>query len=173
MELGVQYFRTLARYNAWANIRLYDACAGLSDADRRRDRKAFFGSIHGTLNHLLAGDRIWMGRILGREHGVTRLDEILHDDFDELRAARTAEDTGIVAYADGLKPDDMLTILEYRSFSAGPGRTPLPLILGHMFNHQTHHRGQVHTMLSQTGMTPPSLDLLYYLREAEAAASTA
>ena len=173
MELGVQYFRTLARYNAWANIRLYDACAQLSDTDRRRDRKAFFGSIHGTLNHLLAGDRIWMGRIQHREHGVTRLDEILFDDFEELRTARTAEDRGILPYADGLAAEDMLTILEYQSFTAGVGKTPLPLILGHMFNHQTHHRGQAHAMLSQTGMTPPSLDLLFYLREMEDAASTA
>lgn len=173
MELGVQYFRTLARYNAWANTRLYDACARLSDAERRADRKAFFGSIHGTLNHLLAGDRIWMGRIQHREHGITHLDVILYDDFEMLRQARAAEDAAMIAYMDGLAPDDMLTILEYQSFTAGKGKTPLPLIMGHMFNHQTHHRGQVHAMLTQTAVPAPSLDLLLYLRAAEDAASTA
>jgi uncharacterized damage-inducible protein DinB len=173
MELGVQYFRTLARYNLWANNRLYKASSELSDEARRLDRGAFFGSLHGTLNHLLAGDRIWMGRILNRDHGVSRLDEILYDDFAELRAARTAEDVAIVAYADGLKAEDMLAVLEYQTFTAGSGKTPLPLVLGHMFNHQTHHRGQAHAMLSQAGLAAPSLDLLYFLREAEDAASTA
>jgi uncharacterized damage-inducible protein DinB len=173
MELGVQYFQTFARYNLWANNRLYKASAELSDEVRRQDREVFFGSLHATLNHLLAGDRIWMGRIRHRDHGVTRLDEILYEGFHELRAARTAEDVGIVAYADGLKAEDMLTILEYRSFTAGTGKTPLPLVLGHMFNHQTHHRGQAHAMLSQAGLAALSLDLLYFLREAEDAPSTA
>ncbi|MDA0702134.1 MAG: DinB family protein [Proteobacteria bacterium] len=173
MELGVQYFRTFARYNFWANNRLYNAAGELPDEARRLDRKVFFGSLHSTLNHLLAGDRIWMGRILGRDHGVTSLDQILYEEFDELRAERLTEDLGIVTYADGLKPEDMLTVLEYRTFSAGDGKTPLPLVLGHMFNHQTHHRGQAHAMLSQAGLAAPSLDLIYFLREAEDAASTA
>jgi len=138
---------------------------------RRLDRQAFFGSLHNTLNHILVGDRIWMGRILGRDHGIASLDAILHEDFDELRAARKAEDAGILAYADGLKAEDMLTILEYRSFSGEGSKTPLPLVLGHMFNHQTHHRGQAHALLSQAGLAAPSLDLIYFLREAEAAAA--
>src|SRR6267154_2443051 len=96
------HYASFARYNAWANRRLYDAAATLSDADYRRDRGAFFKSMHGTLNHLLVTDRIWMERFTGEGTAPDRLDAILFEELDALRAVREAEDLRIVAYAEGL-----------------------------------------------------------------------
>src|SRR3954452_14701948 len=95
-------FPMLAAYNAWANRRLYDAAAALPDAAYRADRGAFFKSVHGTLNHLLVTDRIWMQRFTGTGTAPDRLDAILFETFGELRAAREAEDRRIVDYVDGL-----------------------------------------------------------------------
>src|SRR5438876_6335610 len=95
-------FASFAGYNAWANRRLYDAAASLSDAEYRADRGAFFRSMHGTLNHLLATDRIWMQRFTGQGEAPTRLDAILHEQLSDLRQAREAEDRRIVAYIDSL-----------------------------------------------------------------------
>jgi uncharacterized damage-inducible protein DinB len=89
-DARIEHFRTMAGYNRLANERLYDACARLPDAARKRDRRGFFGSIHGTLNHIMVGDRIWLARFAGREMPSTGLDAILFDDFHELRAARPA-----------------------------------------------------------------------------------
>src|ERR671927_1747556 len=99
-------FPMMAAYNAWANRRLYDAAAALSDADYRADRGAFFKSVHGTLNHLLVGDRIWMRRFTGQGEAPSRLDAILFEGFSELRRAREAEDARIAAYVDGLSEAD-------------------------------------------------------------------
>ncbi len=96
------HFQTFARYNAWANDRLYAACAQLSDADFRASRQAFFGSILGTLNHILVGDRAWLGRIDGVPSGITQLDEILFDDLAVLRQARVAEDERILKLTETL-----------------------------------------------------------------------
>ena len=119
--MNAEYLRTLARYNQWANARLYDACAALSDDEYRKPRPSFFGSIHATLNHLLVGDRIWLGRIEGTEHGITGLDQILHDDLAELRRAREAEDARIIALADGLDDSRLAADLAYTTTSMGPG----------------------------------------------------
>ncbi len=108
------HFDMLARYNAWANRRLYDAAAALSDAEYRADRGAFFKSMHGTLNHLLVGDRIWMRRFTGHGEAPTTLDAILHEDFAALRAAREAEDARILRFIEGLSEADLA------------GRFPLP-----------------------------------------------
>jgi uncharacterized damage-inducible protein DinB len=92
----------LARYNALANRCLYEACARLSDAERKKERPAFFGSIHGTLNHVLIGARIWLARFGGEEVPATGLDAVLYEDFDELRRAREREDERIEAFTSGL-----------------------------------------------------------------------
>lgn len=160
------YFQTFARYNRWANTRLYDACAQLPDAEYRRDRKAFFGSIHNTLNHLLVGDRVWMGRFTGADSGIRKLNEILFDDFAALRRAREAEDGRIQAYVDGCDANKLAAPLSFKSMDGTPSAMPLAQVLGHFFNHQTHHRGQVHAMLTQTDVPAPSLDLIALLREA-------
>ena len=96
------HYTTFAGYNAWANRRLYDAAAQLSDAEYRADKGAFFKSMHGTLNHLLATDRIWMKRFTGEGEAPDRLDAILHERLADLRAAREAEDRRIVAWVGGL-----------------------------------------------------------------------
>src|SRR3546814_16732744 len=103
-DAHLDQFRTFAAYNRWANGRLYDACAALPETEYRRPRGAFFGSLHGTLNHLLVADRIWLGRIEGVDPGLARLDAILHAAFAALRAARAAEDARIAALVDLLDP---------------------------------------------------------------------
>jgi uncharacterized damage-inducible protein DinB len=164
--MDVRYLRTLARYNQWANTRLYDACAALSEDAYHKARPSFFGSIHATLNHLLVGDRIWLGRIEGIEHGITKLDQVLCEDLAALRRAREAEDARIIALADGLDDERLAEDFAFTTISMGPGQLPLGDVLGHLMNHQTHHRGQAHDMLSQTDVPPPSLDLLIYLHQA-------
>jgi len=162
------YFQTLARYNQWANERLYAACAELTDADYRAPRQAFFGSIHGTLNHLLVADRIWMGRLDGPESGLKQLNEILYEDFAELRAARVAEDRRILHFVDGLSQEALAGVLVFKTTTGASMETPWVWTLAHLFNHQTHHRGQAHGLLSQTAVAPPPLDLLLYWRQVAA-----
>jgi uncharacterized damage-inducible protein DinB len=160
-------FEMLAGYNAWANRRLYDAAASLADADYRADHGAFFGSVHGTLNHLLVGDRIWLVRLTGEGTSPTRLDEILHDDFAELRAAREQEDARIVSFVAALEPSDLDRTIRYRTISRPADiEQEMKLALLHVFNHQTHHRGQAHCLLTRITNAAPSLDLILYQREA-------
>lgn len=165
--MAPKYFQTLARYNQWANGQLYGACARLGSAEYHKPRQAFFGSIHGTLNHILVGDRVWLSRIERTEHGIKALNQILYDDFDSLRRAREAEDAHIVTLVDGLDEGALGSQIAYRTLSGGAAQeTQLEWILAHFFNHGTHHRGQVHDMLSQTDVSPPELDLIFYLRVA-------
>ncbi|WP_119460700.1 DinB family protein [Rhodospirillaceae bacterium SYSU D60014] len=159
------YFQRLARYNAWANRRLYDACGRLTRADYVAQRAAFFGSIHKTLNHLLVADRIWLGRFMGKSAGIDALDQILFDDFDALRAARIEEDERILTLVSGYSDSALQGVLAYRNVAGEAKTTPLVWALAHFFNHQTHHRGQAHAMLSGTPVPPPPLDLLYFLPE--------
>jgi uncharacterized damage-inducible protein DinB len=166
--MGERYFLTLARYNAWANRRLYDACAALSEAEYMKPRPAFFGSIHGTLNHLLVGDRIWIARIQHKPNPKITLDQVLYGDFVALRVARQAEDDHLINLIGGIAERSLDQPLAYANTKGQRQQTPLRLVLAHLFNHQTHHRGQVHGLLSQTGVAPPSLDLIYYLRESAA-----
>jgi uncharacterized damage-inducible protein DinB len=160
-------YRMFAAYNAWCNERLYDAAATLSDADYRADRGAFFKSLHGTLNHLLVGDRIWMRRFTGEGELPESLDAILHDDFASLRAARGAEDARIARYIDGLSETDLAGIVRYRTF-VRPQQIEQQLApaLDHFFNHQTHHRGQAHALLSSFigNDATPSFDLIIFQR---------
>jgi uncharacterized damage-inducible protein DinB len=159
------YFVTLAKYNAWANRRLYDAVAMLDGIEYRRSRASFFGSIHATLNHILVGDRMWSARIAGLTPPPLRLNQILHEDLASLRAARESEDEALIGLVSGLSEAALDGDLSYRTSRGEPQRDPLRFVLGHVFNHQTHHRGQVHDMLSQTAVAPPELDLIYFIRE--------
>ncbi len=157
--LLVRHFRTLARYNTLANRRLYETCARLGDAERKKRRPAFFGSVHGTLNHIMVGDRIWLARFGGEEVPSTRLDAILYEDFDELRRAREREDERMETFASGLDEEFLGHRIRYVNNEGKPYEDPVHLLVAHLFNHQTHHRGQIHDMLTQTGVTPPVLDL--------------
>ncbi len=160
------YFTLLADYNAWANVRLYDATAELSDADYRKDMGAFFGSLHRTLNHILVGDRIWFQRVEGTGDVPTTLGAVLFEDFKELRTARQGEDARIKRVIANLSDADIAGNFDYTNLRTGDHFTHQPLAptLAHIFNHQTHHRGQAHTLLSQLGRNPPELDILYFIR---------
>lgn len=160
----------MARYNRWANRRLYDVAATLDDAALRKNSGAYFGSIHATLNHILVVDRIWTSRILGEYHGVTGLEQILHEDFEALRTARNAMDEHIIRLVDrlsvgmdgGLDKEVRYRAVKGRDKHASPARH----ILLTLFNHQTHHRGQIHCLLTQAGIKePPAQDVIVFLRE--------
>jgi len=159
-------FEMYAAYNAWVNERLYEAAARLPDAEYRRDRGAFFGSLHGTLNHLLVGDRIWMHRFTGAGVEPKELDGILYQDFRELRAERRAEDARISKYVAGLSERDLAGTIRYHSTrSPADIEQHLAPLLLHFFNHQTHHRGQAHCLLTEIAGEAPSFDLLIFQRQ--------
>ncbi len=158
----------MARFNAWANDRLYGCVAGISDAAYREDRKAYFGSIHNTLNHLLVIDRAWTSRIKGVDHGIKSLDQILYDDFETLRAARKIEDAALIELVDGLSDEELLRPVTYRPMSLeGSFTNRCDRIQITLFNHQTHHRGQIHAMLTQQGIDLPPLDVIVFLAAAD------
>ena len=159
----------MATYNRWANRRLYAAAAALDDERYRRDVGVFFGSLHGTLNHLLVADRVWMHRLDGSGEQPQALDRILFEDLAALSAARAREDQRILAFVAALDAAGLEAPRDYRTLNGTPQRQPLRDILAHLFNHQTHHRGQAHAALTRLGVAePPSLDLLIMQREAAA-----
>jgi uncharacterized damage-inducible protein DinB len=163
-----QHFRMFAAYNAWANGILYAAAADATQEERDRDVGAFFRSMTGTLNHILVADRIWMRRFTGEGDAPTRLEAILFADFDRLLAARAAEDARIVAWIDSLDDAQFagrftyMTVTDLRTISQR-----LAPALAHFFNHQTHHRGQAHTILTSLGRQAPSLDMIQFQRSDE------
>lgn len=164
--LPTDRYRDLAAYNAWANARLYDAAAALPDDAYRRDEGAFFGSLHRTLNHVLVGDTIWMARFTGDETPPPALDAVLHEDLPALRAAREAMDARIVAFVEDLDAEALARPFAYRTILE-PARVTQPLApaLDHFFNHQTHHRGQAHALLTRLAGRAPSFDLIVFQRE--------
>ena len=158
-------FQRMAAYNRWANARLYEAVGKLSPEAFAAPRSGFFPSLLKTLNHILVGDTVWMGRLDGAGSSITSLDQILHTDLAALKAARTAMDDRIVAFVDAVAPARLAEDLVYRTVAGDPMRTQVAQVLAHFFNHQTHHRGQAHAMLSSTDVAPPSLDLILFLRD--------
>ena len=154
--------RVMARYNRWMNERIYACCEKLSDEQRKLDRGAYFRSIHGTLNHLLLGDRLWLSRFLTREFRIGSLADELYADFAELRRERTKTDAEILEWVDTLDEERLAAPLRFRSM-VGNRDTSFPLwfAMQHFFNHQTHHRGQVTTLLVQAGVDPGVTDLLW------------
>jgi len=159
-----EHFRTLAHVNQWANRQIYEAVAKLPAAEVTKQRPAaYFGSILNTLNHLLVVDRLWFGRVADVPSGLTRLDEILHDDFAALSAARQAEDRRIVELIDGLDDAVLAGDRSYTDTKGRPWTMPVRRMLTAVFNHQTHHRGQITTLLTQQGCDPGSTDLFAML----------
>jgi len=149
----------LARYNKIANERLLEACANLDDAEYRKQRQGSFGSIHGLLNHMLLGDQIWMARFEGNGRATPALNTVLFDNFPTLRSARVEQDARIESFFVGLDACFLERSLSYTNSRGKNYDEKAPVAVSHFFNHQTHHRGQVHVMLSQTHVAPPSLDL--------------
>jgi uncharacterized damage-inducible protein DinB len=154
-----EHIQLLARYNRLANEQLYEACAALSDEQYREQRRVSFGSIHGLLNHILLADRIWMGRFKGGGKTTPPLNTVLFEKFEDLRGARVRDDREMGEFFASVDGEFFAKTISYVN-SRGQAYTDpvLPSVL-HMFNHQTHHRGQVHVMLSQAGLQPPSLDM--------------
>jgi uncharacterized damage-inducible protein DinB len=164
------YFESLARYNRWANRRFYDAVAGLSADEIAAPRTGFFPSLLKTLNHLIVTDRIWLSRLTATpDTDAKALDQIIAADFADLSAQRAALDARIIDFVGDLAPARLGEILVYKTMAGMPYETPVNMVLAHMFNHQTHHRGQAHGMLSGTKVPPPSLDMIVFLREEAAA----
>ena len=162
--ISVEHARTMARYNQWQNRSLYSAADGLTDAERRKDRGAFFGSIHGTLSHVLWGDRQWMSRFKPdiAPPGIPNTQSpSFVADWEELKVQRSAFDQIIIDWTDQLHPDWLCGNLTWYSGAAKAEMVkPRWFLLTHFFNHETHHRGQVHAMLTQAGAKPDDTDLM-------------
>ena len=163
----LDHLRRMALYNCWANQRLLAACASLPADEYHKSRPSFFGSLHATLGHVVVADRLWLARILNEPSPGYGLDQGLYPDLKSLRAARQADDQRLIQVLARTKDDDLGRDAIYRPVSQPEleVRTPVHLCWLHMFNHQTHHRGQAHDQLSQTNVPPPPLDLIFYLRE--------
>lgn len=160
--ISVDYVRTMARYNRWQNNGLVSILEGMPPAELDRDRGAFFGSIRATLNHLLWGDRIWMSRIDGwvAPQGGIAESVRLTPTLAAWKADRQRADAKFVHWAETLRPARLRSTLRWHSGALGREvEKPLALCVAHMFNHQTHHRGQVHAMLTAAGQTPQASDL--------------
>jgi uncharacterized damage-inducible protein DinB len=165
-DLMLKHFRMFADYNRWANNRLYAAARTLSDAEYHENKGAFFGSLHSTLNHLLVADRVWMHRFTGEGDKLSSLDAVLFDDLKGLSAARQAQDRQMVDWIDGLDEASLTRTVTYTALSAQIEISqPLGPLLSHVFNHQTHHRGQCHMTLTALGKPSLVLDLVYFLRD--------
>ena len=157
------YVRTMASYNRWQNESLYGAADTLTDAQRKEQRGAFFGSIHGTLNHLLWADQMWMSRFDGtskpKSPGIPG-STAMYEAWDDLKRERAAFDQVMADWAGKLEPAWLEGDLTWFSGAAGREVTkPKWLLVTHLFNHQTHHRGQVHCLLTQCGVKPGATDL--------------
>ena len=152
-------FQLLANFNAWANTKIIFSCKELDDAEYKKDRKAFFSSIHGTLNHLLVVDRAYIFHIEGKDHGLKSLDQILYENLFQLEEARIKEDKRLVDLVNNLSEESIHKEITYNGFETGKTTYTINTILITLFNHQTHHRGQIHNMLSQAGIKPPQIDI--------------
>lgn len=167
-----EWLGALARYNRWMNDKLYGLAAALSDEARKRDAGAFFKSIHGTFNHILLADRVWLARFTGvtvaddfiGPGGIRYLDQELYVDFDELRSERALTDDELSAWVSGLTDERLGSTLVY-SRRGSKQESPLWWAVAHLFNHQTHHRGQITTLLNQQGCDPGVTDLFAMLRD--------
>ena len=160
--ITLAHIRTMAAYNQAMNARLYRAADALSEAQRREDAGAFFGSLHGTLSHLLWGDRTWMHRFAGWERPPGGIPESprMVEEWGALKQARAEADAGIIAWAGALRGAALEGDLTW--FSGGTGREmtrPRWLLIAHMFNHQTHHRGQAHVLVTRHGVRVEDTDL--------------
>ena len=168
-------FRALNK--GWLNPRLYDACERLDDGARKAPRGAFFGSIHGTLNHILWGDMVWLGRLAAQAQAGeatppfallvlpadARHETTLYADWTALRAHRAELDAAVPAWLAAVPDDFAQRTMRYRNTQGVAREHPAWQALSHLFNHQTHHRGQVTTLLAQAGVDVGVTDLIALL----------
>ena len=161
--ISAEAARTMARYNAWRNREIAGWAAPLADEERRRDRGLFWGSIMGTLNHLLWADAMWMHRLTGSDAPEAALADSprFHDQWEALTSARRVMDHAILTWTAGLQDRDLEGELTWFSQAAGREMTdPRWRMTLHMFNHQTHHRGQLHAVATALGVKPGDTDLM-------------
>jgi len=150
----------MAQYSRWMNEKLYAHAATLSDAQRKEDRGAFFKSLHNTLDHLVWADTIWLGRFTGVQPELPTAGSILYPEFDAQRARRAELDDSIAAWARDVGDDFLSAPLTWTSRITGKSQTRTAgVAVTHFFNHQTHHRGQATTLLSQLGIDSGVTDL--------------
>ncbi|MBG1231126.1 DinB family protein [Aestuariivirga litoralis] len=163
--ISTDYVKLMARYNAWQNQSLYGAATTLSDAQRREDKGAFWKSIHGTLSHLLWADQLWMTRFGFDTHprAPSNVEALtIYTDFAELQADRFKHDAFISNWAAHLTPADLEGDLVWTSrIAKGEFKRPRWVAITHIFNHQTHHRGQVHALLTSFGAKPDATDIAF------------
>lgn len=154
------YYELMASYNQWMNQKIFSICSEIPDDIRKKDLGAFFKSIHGTLNHILYGDRAWMGRFTNNPFQVKVIGQELFCDFDELWDERAATDKAILEWSNDLSPEWLSSPFEFTSNVDAKTRTlPAWALVAHMFNHQTHHRGQLTTLMKQVGYDPGITDI--------------
>lgn len=175
----LDHLSLMASYNQWMNKKLSAAAATLPTQELSADRKAFFGSILGTLNHLVVADIIWLKRFASHPAGFDALEPIrqladpqglsqqLFNNLDELSAQRQRLDTTIIEWTQGLREADLDVTLHYANTAGIPAQRDFYGLLIHFFNHQTHHRGQATTLLSQAGADVGSTDLLALIADAQ------
>ncbi|MFG1350818.1 DinB family protein [Xanthobacter autotrophicus] len=165
--MPLRSYTTFAAYNAWANRRLYAAARAQGEDACGRQAGAFFGSVTATLNHLVVGDRIWLSRFEGKAPPALKLDTILAPRLADLEPLRSAEDARIIGFIAGQDAQSLSAEISYANMSGQTFRQSLASALDHVFNHQTHHRGQVHALLTGLGGrdAAPSLDLIVFQRE--------
>ena len=165
------YFMMFAAYNRWANERLYQAVTDLTPEEFNTDKGAFFGSLSGTLNHVLLADQIWMRRFTGTGNAPTGLDGIVHAEFADLWNARREEDERIFDWISSLTEQQLAGEITYTPITNPVTITQrLAPTLFHFFNHHTHHRGQAHMTLTALGKPSLALDLIYFQRSEDGAA---
>lgn len=160
---GRQHFSTLARYHRWAYGRLYERVDELDDADYFADKGLFFSSVHGSLNHLLLVDRLWQSRLEGVATGKVNLAEELFAARRPLRDAIFAQCERLAVFVDGLNESLFDREWHYVNSAGESAAWPFSLLLTHLFNHATHHRGQISTALTQYGLDAPVMDIPYFL----------
>ena len=173
MSTFLESYQWLARYNRWLNQRLYAACGGLSDAERKKDRAAFFKSIHQTLTHLVLADKMWLSRFAAQSHGVTPLLPAVvamppgtdytsdaYPEWADLKQTRDVVDAAIEQWLASMPPEVLLTTMRYSNTKGIERAHPVWQAMTHFFNHQTHHRGQVTTLLTQAGVDVGVTDLI-------------
>lgn len=159
------HFAMLARFNGWVNKILYDHVEKLSEQVYRADSGLFFKSVHNTLNHLLLVDLAWMARIRGdTTAGIHSLDQVLYDDFEILRRQRLQTDNTLTDLIDGLRQSDLSAPVNFTCLDGSTEELGIDIILLTLFNHQTHHRGQINAVLTRNGIIPPDVDILDFLQ---------
>jgi uncharacterized damage-inducible protein DinB len=155
-------FKEQARYNAWMNKNLYARLGDIPDTRRKEDAGLFFKSLHGTLNHLLLVDKLWLGRLQNQPFSVESLDQELYADFAQLRLQHKKSDRHLTDYVDNLSAEDLQGELRYVSVRTGEQQCfPVALVLAHLFNHQTHHRGQITAAMSRQGLDYGVTDMIF------------